>query len=105
MSSILPISEAQFQRRIMDAAKWNRWKVVHIRAVEISKGRWSVPYEGDRGLPDLVMAKDGRIIVPEIKREGGKATKDQVSWLDNLGDHGRLWYPSDWDDILDELMS
>jgi hypothetical protein len=104
-ASILPITEADFQRRVLAAARWNKWCAVHIRATESQKGRWTVPYEGDKGLPDLILAKDGKVILAELKSASGKPTKDQIRWLDNAGEHGRLWTPDQWTEILDELMS
>lgn len=105
MTAAMPMTEADLQRTVIEAAQWNGWKVVHIRASEISKGRWSVPYEGDKGLPDLILAKGGRVLLAELKSASGKPTKDQVAWLDEAGDHGRLWYPDMLREIIDELMS
>ena len=105
MTSILPVTEADFQRRVIAAAKWHKWLCVHIRATETGKGRWAVPYEGDRGLPDLILSKAGRVILAELKSDKGRPTKDQVRWLDHAGDHGRLWRPCNWPQIIEELAA
>jgi hypothetical protein len=105
MSKHLALTEAQLQQRVLDLAKHCHWMVVHIRATEVSKGRWSVPYTGDLGLPDLILCKNGRVILAELKSASGKTTPQQDAWLTAAGDHARLWRPSDWNTILAELAS
>jgi hypothetical protein len=98
----LRISEADLQRTVMDAAKTFGWKVAHFRAVQQARG-WGVPYEGDVGLPDLVLARNGKILLAELKSDRGVATVEQKTWLAAAGGNGRLWRPADLPTILDEL--
>jgi hypothetical protein len=98
----MTLSEADLQRRIFDLAKLRRWRIVHIRNVRVD-GRWRVPYEGDGGLPDLILARDGRVLLAELKTDRGKPTADQIAWLTAAEDHAVLWRPRDWDSIVEEL--
>jgi hypothetical protein len=60
--------------------------------------------EGDAGFPDLVLARDGRVIFAELKTERGKPSPAQDRWM--LEIRGRydtslcyLWRPSDRPEI------
>lgn len=96
------LSEAQFQRRITDFATLRGWRWVHIRPARTVHG-WTVPYDGDHGLPDLILSRAGRVLLAELKSATGKPTVDQGAWLAALGDHGRLWRPAQWNAALEEL--
>lgn len=98
----LTISEADFQRTVIDAAGRFGWMVHHARPSRTAKG-WATILTGDPGLPDLVLARGGVVILAELKRHGGRATPGQVRWLDALGRYGRLWTPSQWQHIVIEL--
>jgi len=57
------------------------------------------------GFPDLVLARD-RTIYMELKREGGKPTRDQIDWLSALAHAGAEVYlvrPSDLQEIAKVL--
>lgn len=97
--------EADFQSRVIDTAKWCGWMVHHSRPVQDSDGTWSTPIQGDPGLPDLVLARGGVVLLVELKSDKGKPTKDQVKWLDAAGTWGRLWRPADWPQVLEELST
>jgi hypothetical protein len=100
----LTMSEADLQRTITDTAGLFGWHWVHIRAVQ-QRGRWSVPYEGMPGLPDLILAKNGRVILAELKSNRGATTPDQDGWLTAAGASGRLWRPADLPAAIEELRS
>lgn len=99
-------TENNFQKCVIDLAKLHGWRVVHFRPARVIRGgkeSWRTPYEGHSGFPDLVIAKNGRVIIAELKTEKGKPSAEQLDWLQQIGSIGRLWRPSDWDDIFDEL--
>ena len=98
-----PLSEDAWKARVMDAAKLHGWRRVHIRNVHTGGGRWRVPYEGDGGLPDLVLARGGRVLLVELKTDKGGFRPGQEEWLAAAGEHGHLWRPSDWDRVLEVL--
>lgn len=84
----------------MDYAKLRGWRIVHIRNVKVN-GIYTVPYEGDTGLPDLILARAGRVVLAELKSERGRPTPAQQSWVDAA--HGFVWRPSSWPLIVEEL--
>lgn len=98
------LTEADFQRRIIDLARLRGWRVVHIRPAWVRSGRMVTPYEGDPGLPDLVLARRGRVLLAELKSDRGKPTLDQQAWLAAAGDNGHLWAPANWDTVLEVLQ-
>jgi len=97
------LSEADWQRWVMDLARLHRWRVAHYRPAPTKSGRYATPVSGHVGAPDLILARDGVVLLAELKREGGKTSPDQDEWLRHLGQHGRLWRPSDRDDVLEAL--
>lgn len=99
----IPLSEDDFQSRVIDFARLNGWKVTHFRAVKLPSGRWGTPLQGDAGFPDLALARAGVVILAELKSNTGKPTREQVEWLAAIGPSGRLWSPRDWDSVVAEL--
>jgi hypothetical protein len=98
----LTITEASFQRRVIDLAVWCKWLVFHPLPARTARG-WATATQGHVGYPDLTLARAGRVLVVELKREGGKPTAGQRAWLLELGGFGRLWTPADWDEIKETL--
>jgi hypothetical protein len=94
------MSEDDFKSRIMDTAMLYGWRICHIRPARKQHGRWVTPIEGHAGLPDLILARDGRVLLIELKSQVGKPTAEQLAWLAAAGDNGRLWRPSDWPEAL-----
>jgi hypothetical protein len=98
-----PLSEAAFQQRVMEAARRAGWLCCHFRPAKTQRGNWITPMAGDKGFPDLALAKDGRVILAELKSDKGKPSKEQLAWLAAVGGHGRLWSPENWEAILLDL--
>lgn len=96
------MTEAEFQQRVIDTARLYGWRVAHHRPARTKHG-WRTPIQGDPGFPDLVLAKNGQVIVAELKSNTGSIRDCQEDWLDELGTHGRVWRPDDWPDVLHEL--
>ena len=96
------LSEEDLQTRIIDAAEAYGWRVIHHRAAKTGKG-WRTAMQGHPGFPDLVLARDGVVLVAELKSRRGQPTDAQKLWLEALGDHARLWRPADWPAIQNEL--
>ena len=88
------ISEAEFQRSLVQYAELCGWLVWHDNDSR----------RNDAGFPDLVMTKAGRIIFAELKREKRyKVSTKQLEWIETLGLAADLnvmaviWFPSDRD--------
>lgn len=96
------LPEADWQARVIDTAHTYGWRVCHHRPARTRKG-WRTPVQGDAGLPDLILARNGVVLLVELKTDRGRVTAAQRAWLDQLGGHGRLWRPRDWPNVLEEL--
>lgn len=101
------VTEEQFQRQVIDLAKLFKWRVHHTRPAQTTKG-WRTPIQGDKGFPDLVLARRGIIIFAELKSENGRQTLEQKLWETELDPSVsnilvRLWRPSDLSEITETL--
>ncbi len=82
-------SEASFQKWVINTARDHGWLTAHVRD---SRGQDAT------GLPDLVMARAGVVLLLELKAEGGTTTKAQDVWLAASGNH--LYRPSDRPELM-----
>jgi hypothetical protein len=97
------VTEAEFQAKVIDLAKWCGWRVFHPRPAQYKDGRYATHYTGEAGFPDLVLchAKKG-LIFAELKADKGRVTVGQQMWLHELEEAGAevyLWQPKHWDAI------
>ena len=107
------LSETEFTRRVIKLARLNGWRVLHIRpgrtirkdpATGEVKTDWRTPIQGDgKGFPDLLMLRDDRMVVAELKVGKGKKTPEQVAWLQAFVLAGVqdvfTWFPGEWEEI------
>lgn len=105
MTVDVDMAEGPWQSLVLGTARWNGWLAVHIRPLQDRHGRWSTPYEGDPGLPDLIIARRSVVLLTELKTKRGQLSNDQRTWLDHAGTQGRLWRPSDWPEVFKELTA
>lgn len=94
-----PLSEKQWQQRVVDFARLKRWKVYHTFDSRHSAA----------GFPDLVLVRAPRIIFAELKtdRAASVATPAQVGWLTELAEcmplnphvEVTVWRPADWSEV------
>jgi hypothetical protein len=102
----LKISEAQFQRQVVDIATWHNWLVDHTPPMRSAKG--AVFTGGLIGKTDLVLfsLKGKGIIYAELKSETGRVSPSQALFknviLKNGGEY-YLWKPSDLPAIVERL--
>lgn len=94
--------ERMLQRQVLQLARLRGWRTTHFRPALTERG-WRTPLQGDAGFPDLVLARAGVVLIVELKRDGARPTPEQRAWLEALGHVGRLWTPSDWDEIQEAL--
>lgn len=100
----LTLSEAQFQRTVLDYALLRGWRCHHARPARTVNG-WRTAGEGHPGLPDLVLSRSGVVILAELKTQHGRLSYEQKLWARELGAFGRVWRPSDWPVIVEELSA
>lgn len=111
-SQLIDMSEADFSRDFAQLARKRGWKTYHT-------------YNSQRsnvGFPDWILARDGRIVVAELKAVTGRWGTDQQAWLAALSGtpisewqiFGTMvepapwlivacWTPLDWDTITEVL--
>lgn len=98
------MTEAQFQKRITDAATLYGWRWYHAPDnVPTARGKRQKIV---RGFPDLVLVRGERLILAEVKTRTGKISPAQHEWLADLADtpvESYLWRPADWAEILSIL--
>lgn len=87
------MTEAELLTNVIQLAHTHHWLANHQRPARVGN-RTITAVMGDTGLPDLVLAKNGRTILAELKAEDGATTHAQDRWL--LASGGHLWKPSDW---------
>ena len=101
------MTEAEFQRAVVELAKWCGWLVFHPRPAQRS-GSWATHFDGDAGFPDLVLAHAERgVVFAELKAERGRVSPGQRVWLNTLEDAEQtavVWRPSDWEAIVSRLQ-
>ena len=87
------VTEAAFQAKVIAHALRQGWLFYHTHDSRRSPG----------GFPDLVLVRPPEIIFAELKRDDGKLTKAQSTWLGALWNcpsvQTCVWRPSDWDAI------
>lgn len=101
-----PITEAEFQALVIDAAHALGWQHLHVRR-SIGKGRKWVTAT-NVAWPDLTLWSETqrRVVFAELKTDKGQLSVDQVRVLASLeaaGAEVRVWRPADFDLIVDDL--
>lgn len=98
------MSEAELQAAVIRLAHDLGWRVSHSRPAMRADGQWRTPIQGDRGAPDLLLARAGVVLCVELKTERGQPTPAQVLWAQEIGyAHYRLWRPRNMNEIVATL--
>lgn len=85
-------TEAEFMGMVREAAERLGWVVVHFPAMLANPSGW----------PDLIMFRDGQVLIAELKTGHGKLGPKQWEWIGRLaavGIHVQIWRPEDWETI------
>jgi hypothetical protein len=102
------VSEATFQKQVIQYARLMGWRSAHFRASLNARGKWQTAVAGDGvGFVDLVLVKD-RVIFAELKTDTGRIRPEQREWIEAINAAGGtavVWRPSDWPQIQRELES
>ena len=102
MNGRIPLTEAQFTETVIELAKFHGWMVSHFRPAWTERG-WRTPLQGHKGFPDITLARNGVVLIVELKTIKGKTTKEQQRWAEAIGEQYRLWRPSDLEEIKEAL--
>ncbi len=97
-------TEKEFQKSVIEMARFFGWRVAHFRTAMNSRGHYMTPVAADgKGFPDLCMARRERIVFAELKRKGiRKVAPEQAIWhevLTRTTAEMYVWNPLDWDSI------
>ena len=103
--SAITVSEAIWQRDVIDLARTLGWRCAHFRAARTKHG-WATPVAADgKGFPDLILVRD-RVIAAELKAAKGRTSVEQDAWLAAFtaaGIESYVWRPDDTDQVLETL--
>ena len=69
----------QWQQEVVDYGKAHGWLV----------------HSSDNGFPDLVLAREGVVLLVALKSQNGVLSKAQRQWWAASGYQMRVWRPSD----------
>lgn len=92
--------EREWQRVVINLAKAHGWLV---SAMNDSRELW---WGTDKGIPDLIMARRGRVIFAELKSERGQLSKEQEAWIAALRlarIEAYIWRPRD-EDLVNQVL-
>ncbi len=106
-----PVSEKLFQEQLLQLAKVNGWKAFHPLAVRDFHGNYRTALAGDKGFPDLVLARKpsaqrvGGLLFVELKSASGRLSIEQIEWAEHLSPSAEwyLWRPNDLPAIIERL--
>ncbi len=90
------LTEAVFQRSVVELAQWMAWRCYHTFDSRRST----------QGYPDLTLVREDRLIFAELKSDRGRLSKGQRDWLQALemaGAEAYVWRPRSWGEILETL--
>jgi hypothetical protein len=96
-------TESEIQRSICDylaLRKYCFWRTNNIPAPLASGGFRSLPKYTPRGLPDIIIVRDGWFIALEVKKKGGYQSKEQKEFEARIKDAGgEYWVVRSIDDV------
>jgi hypothetical protein len=88
--------------QIIELATLQGWRVTHFRPAWTAKG-YRTAIAGHAGFPDLVLARDGDVLMWEVKGPRGIVSPPQRKWLTELGNMAAVIRPDDWEFVQDRL--
>lgn len=107
----MTLTEAEWQRQVIQMARAFGWLVAHFRPGLNQRGRWMTAVAGDGvGFPDLVLVHEqtGDTIFAELKRDTGKLRPEQERWCRAIQAGGSsrfvVWRPRDFEAVRERLM-
>ena len=102
----LDADEAAFQAKVIQFARDAGWLVNHTYRGRTAKGAWRTNTTAP-GFPDLLMLRNGRMVVLELKMPGNHASDEQNRWVGLFqtvpGVEAFVVYPADWPEIVELL--
>jgi hypothetical protein len=105
------VSERIWQEQVLQIASINGWKRFHPLAVRDYKGNYRTALAGDKGFPDLVLARQpssqraGGLLFVELKSDTGRLSIEQIEWGSHLAPWAEwyMWRPRDVNEVIERL--
>ena len=94
--------EWQFQREVVRFAEEHGW-LVHYSIAAHRRGMLRTQQGGANGFPDLVLARDGVVLLAELKVGRRRLTGGQREWAAAGGASAVVWRPADAAEIEEVL--
>lgn len=97
------MSGKQLQDAIVDCARRQGWRAMHVPRARPRGDVWTTPvaYDG-KGWPDLTLVRAGdRVIFVEVKGDGDTLRYEQEEWIERLraaGGEAHIWTKKEWND-------
>lgn len=96
------MTEDQLLQGVTDALTAYRWRWSHARRSD------KALMMGHQGVPDIIAARNGRVLLIELKSETGVLSPDQLAWMAEMPHPGYaltalVLRPSGYDRFLEEL--
>lgn len=85
------LSEDDWLSEVMAYARSHGWHTAHFRPALTKDGHWITAMQGDPGVPDLLLARNGVVVLAELKKWGKQPTTAQRDWLKAAA--GYWWTP------------
>lgn len=85
--------EKDIQRAILDLLRIKKYVVFkhHSTGFTVRDGSAVAFRQGDRGIADIIgCSPTGRFVAIEVKRKGGRASDDQLAFLDAVRQNGGI---------------
>jgi hypothetical protein len=104
MSTVLKVTEKEWQQTVIDTAQALGWRVAHFRTSRTGSGGHATAVQADgAGYPDLTLVRGTRLLFIELKAEKGRVAQAQAEWLTDLATAVpgcvAVWRPSDWPEV------
>lgn len=93
-----PMTEQELLTAITEAATLYGWRWHHIRRSD------KAVQQGHAGFPDLVLAREGKVLFLELKAAKGVVSDDQWQWVHHLGGRSGVAHVI-WPDQLNEVLT
>lgn len=104
----LEVTEAQFQKSVLELAARTRWHSYHPPANVKFVNRDGLPsvQRISSGWPDLTLARPPELLFAELKSARGRLSPAQHFWIELLrscGQEVHVWRPEDWAVLAERL--
>ena len=97
------MTEKELTAAVIEMAQRFGWLVHHDRPARFRDGSYATHILGDKGFPDLVLARGETVWFVELKVGRNKPTETQERWLDTLP-FSDVWTEKDWPDGIERVL-